>query len=42
MKTVWQDFLNVTNFIFIANDVWIMWIILIIAIVSIVSIGKNK
>ena len=39
---MWYDFIDVINFIFIANDVWIMWSILLIAIVSIIVIGKNK
>ena len=42
MKIIWYDFIDVMNFIFIANDVWIMWSILLIAIVGIVTIGKNK
>jgi hypothetical protein len=39
---MWTDFINVMNFIFIANDMWIMWSILIIALTIIISIGKNK
>jgi len=37
-----SDFIDVMNFIFIANDMWIMWSILIIALTVIISIGKNK
>ena len=39
---MWTDVINVMNFIFIANDMWIMWSILIIALTGIISIGKNK
>jgi hypothetical protein len=39
---MWTDFIDVMNFIFIANDMWIMWSILIIALTIIISIGKNK
>jgi len=39
---MWTDVINVMNFIFIANDMWIMWSILIIALTIIISIGKNK
>ena len=39
---MWNDFIDVMNFIFIANDMWIMWSILIIALTGIISIGKNK
>ena len=39
---MWADFIDVMNFIFIANDMWIMWSILIIALTVIISIGKNK
>ena len=39
---IWTDVIDVMNFIFIANDMWIMWSILIIALVIIISIGKNK
>ena len=39
---MWTDVINVMNFIFIANDMWLMWSILIIALTIIISIGKNK
>ena len=39
---MWADFIDVVNFIFIANDMWIMWSIIIIALTVIISIGKNK
>ena len=39
---LWTDVIDVMNFIFIANDMWIMWSILIIALTVIISIGKNK
>ena len=38
----WTDFVDVMNFIFIANDMWIMWSVLIIALTAIIIIGKNK
>jgi hypothetical protein len=38
----WTDVIDVMNFIFIANDMWILWSILIIALTLIISIGKNK
>ena len=37
-----DDVINVLNFIFIANDMWITWGILIVALTVIISIGKNK
>jgi len=37
-----NDFIDVMNFIFIANDMWIMWSVLILALTVIISIGKNK
>ena len=42
MKIIWYDFIEVMNFIFIANDMWIMWSILIIALSVVIIIGKNK
>ena len=39
---MWTDVIDIMNFIFIANDMWIMWSILIIALTIIISIGKNK
>ena len=39
---MWADFIDILNFAFIANDMWIMWSILIIALTGIISIGKNK
>ena len=39
---MWADFIDILNFAFIANDMWIMWSILIIALTVIISIGKNK
>ena len=39
---MWTDFIDVMNFIFIANNMWIMWSVLIIALTVIISIGKNK
>jgi UPF0716 family protein affecting phage T7 exclusion len=38
---IWTDVIDVMNFIFIANDVWIMWSILIVILTVIISIGKN-
>ena len=38
---IWTDVINVMNFIFIANDMWIMWSILIVILTVIISIGKN-
>ena len=37
-----DDVIDVLNFIFIANDMWITWSILIVALTVIISIGKNK
>ena len=42
MKLIWYNFIDVMNFIFIANDMWIIWSILIIALSALISIGKNK
>jgi len=42
MKIIWYDLIDVMNFIFIANDMWIIWSILIIALTVIIIIGKNK
>jgi len=39
---MWADFVDVMNFIFIANDMWIMWSVLIILLTAIIIIGKNK
>ena len=39
---MWTDVIDVMNFIFIANDMWMMWSILIIALAVIIGIGKNK
>ena len=39
---LWTDVIDVMNFIFIANDMWITWGILIVALTVIISIGKNK
>jgi hypothetical protein len=39
---MWADFVDVMNFIFIANDMWIMWSVLIIFLTVIIIIGKNK
>ena len=39
---MWADFADVMNFIFIANDMWMMWGILIILLTAIIIIGKNK
>ena len=39
---MWEDFIDILNFAFIANDMWIMWSVLIIALIVIISIGKNK
>jgi hypothetical protein len=39
---MWTDFINIMNFIFIANDMWMLWSILIVALTVIISIGKNK
>jgi len=37
-----DDVINVLNFLFIANDMWITWSILIVVLTLILSIGKNK
>jgi len=39
---MWADFIDILNFAFIANDMWIMWSILIVVLIVIISIGKNK
>ena len=39
---MWTDVIDVMNFIFLANDMWIMWSILIVALIVIISMGKNK
>ena len=39
---LWTDVIDVMNFIFIANDMWIMWSVLIVVLTIIISIGKNK
>ena len=39
---MWADFIDIMNFIFIANDMWMMWSVLIIALTAIIIIGKNK
>ena len=39
---IWTDVIDVMNFIFIANDMWIMWSVLIILLTAIIIIGKNK
>ena len=39
---MWADFVDILNFAFIANDVWIIWSVLIIALTAIIIIGKNK
>ena len=38
----WTDFIDAMNFIFIANDMWMMWSVLIILLTAIIIIGKNK
>jgi len=38
----WTDVIDVLNFIFIANDMWIMWSVLIILLTAIIIVGKNK
>ena len=38
---IWTDIIDIMNFIFIANDMWIMWSILIVILTVIISIGKN-
>ena len=37
-----KDFIDILNFAFIANDMWIMWSVLIIVLTLIIIIGKNK
>ena len=39
---MWADVIDIMNFIFIANDMWIMWSVFIIALIVIIIIGKNK
>ena len=39
---MWADFIDIINFIFIANDMWMMWGVLITALTAIIIIGKNK
>ena len=39
---MWADFIDAVNFIFIANDMWMMWSVLIILLTAIIIIGKNK
>jgi hypothetical protein len=39
---MWADFIDILNFAFIANDMWIMWSVFIIALIVIIIIGKNK
>ena len=39
---MWADFVDVMNFIFIANDMWMMWSVLIILLTVIIIVGKNK
>jgi hypothetical protein len=39
---MWADVVDVMNFIFIANDMWMMWSVLIILLTAIIIIGKNK
>jgi len=39
---MWTDVIDVMNFIFIANDMWIMWSVLIVLLTAIIIIGKNK
>jgi hypothetical protein len=39
---MWMNVIDVMNFIFIANDMWIMWSVLIVVLTIIISIGKNK
>jgi len=38
----WTDVIDVMNFIFIANDMWMMWSVFIILLTAIIIIGKNK
>jgi UPF0716 family protein affecting phage T7 exclusion len=39
---MWADFIDIMNFIFIANDMWMMWSVFIILLTAIIIIGKNK
>ena len=39
---MWTDVIDVMNFIFLANDMWIMWSVLIILLTAIIIVGKNK
>jgi len=39
---MWEDFIDVLNFAFIANDMWKIWTVLIILLTAIIIIGKNK
>jgi hypothetical protein len=39
---MWADFIDILNFAFIANDMWIMWSVFIITLIVIIIIGKNK
>jgi len=39
---MWTDLIDVMNFLFIANDMWIMWSVLIVVLTIIIIIGKNK
>jgi hypothetical protein len=34
---MWADFVDVMNFIFIANDMWMMWSVLIILLTAIIE-----
>jgi len=39
---MWEDFIDILNFAFIANDMWIMWSVLIILLTVFLIVGKNK
>ena len=39
---MWTDVIDVMNFIFIANDMWMMWSVLVILFTAIIIVGKNK
>jgi len=39
---MWTDVIDIMNFIFIANDMWMMWSVLIILLTAIIIVGKNK
>jgi len=39
---MWADFIDAVNFMFFANDMWVMWSIFIVVLIIIISIGKNK